>query len=150
MCSKSRCIRNQVAPCSVTLFLKAERRAWMDGTALLTAALTKQNTRSRWASEVAYFINSPNSKVMIFFQWKFKTFCDTLLICNNNVIIIMEANQVFKMIWFSMFFDSTDKFTGPIVFVHLFKLCSQLKDQRRQKSWTKQSKSTKWKSKTDD
>ena len=115
-----------------------------------TAALTKLNTRRRWASEVAHFLNSPNSKVMNFFQWKFKTFCDTLLICNNNVIIIMEANQVFKMIWFSMFFDSTDKFTGPIVFVHLFKLCSQLKDQRRQKSWTKQSKSTKWKSKTDD
>ena len=81
------------------LFLKAE----------YTGALPKrQNSWSRWASEVAYLLNLLKSK-LIFFPMKFWS----LLWCINT--IIMEANQVFKTIWFCNIFDSTNKFISPIV-----------------------------------
>ena len=44
-----------------------------------------QNTWSRWASEVAYFLNSPKRMIqMNFFQRNFEVFCDVLLLISQS------------------------------------------------------------------
>ena len=57
------------------------------------------NTWSWWAYEVAYFLNSPNNKLCTYWVFSMK-FWSILWYIINNIIIITEANLVFKMIWF--------------------------------------------------
>ena len=91
-----------------SLFLKAEFRA-------LHCSLAQAHVElvGFWSCIFTKFAKKQSND---FFQWNFEVFCDILL----SLLLLWKQIKFSK--WFNsvIFFDSTNKFTGPIVFVDIW------------------------------